>query len=174
MIVLHTSRLTLRPCSPADRNDFMSLERDPEVMLFLNGGQAVDHSQNNDAANFLMPRGTEPHVWTARHKADEAFCGWFCLWPEGERTAEIGYRLRRADWGRGLATEGACALVNWGFASGTYDRVLACTMTVNHGSRRVLEKIGLKYVRTVQVDWASDIQGGEQGEVWYEMSREAP
>ena len=57
--------------------------------------------------------------------------------------AELGYRLRRMDWGQGLASEGASALVNWGFRSGGYDKIVACTMAVNNASRRVLEKIGL-------------------------------
>jgi RimJ/RimL family protein N-acetyltransferase len=70
-----------------------------------------------------------------------------------------------------LASEGASALVNWGFGSGRYDRIVACTMAVNHASRRVLEKIGLNYVRTVSVDWADAIPGGEDGEVEYALMR---
>ena len=47
----------------------------------------------------------------------------------------------------------------------------ACTMTVNHASRRVLEKIGLTYVRTVSVDWPDRFPGVEEGEVQYELTR---
>ena len=42
--------------------------------------------------------------------------------------------------GQGLASEGAAALVNWGFRSGGYDKIVATTMAVNHASRRVMEK----------------------------------
>lgn len=105
MVILQTMRLTLSPFCPGDRADFVELELDPEVMRFLNG------------APFLMPRGTEAHVWTARRTASKAFVGWFCLWPENETLAELGYRLRRMDWGQGLASEGASALVDWGFTS---------------------------------------------------------
>ena len=171
MPVLQTKSLTLSPCSLSDRADFIHLELDPEVMLFLNGGHAVDHAQNYPDATFLMPRGTETDVWTARRKINGAFVGWFCLSPEGEGVAELGYRLRRMDWGHGLASEGASALVNWGFRSGRYDKVVACTMAVNHASRRVLEKTGLNYTRTVHVDWADAIPGGEDGEVQYELLR---
>ena len=97
MAVLQTVRLTLSPCSPSDRADFMDLERDPEVMRYLNGGYAVDHEQKHPNATFLMPRGTEPYVWTARRRANDAFVGWFCLWPESATLAELGYRLRRMD-----------------------------------------------------------------------------
>jgi RimJ/RimL family protein N-acetyltransferase len=147
----------------------MDLELDPEVMRFLNGGYAVNHEQSHSDATFLMPRGTEDYVWTARRTTNGAFVGWFCLWPESERVAELGYRLRQMDWGQGLAAEGAFALVNWRFRSGRYDRIFASTMAVNHASRRVMEKIGLKYVRTVHVNWADAIPGGEEGEVQYEL-----
>lgn len=171
MTALQTSRLTLRSCTPSDCADFIALERDPEVMRFLNGGHAVDRQQIGPDATFLMPTGTEEYVWTARRTTTDAFVGWFCLWPEGERVAEIGYRLRRAEWSQGLASEGAAALVHWGFDSGHYDKIWACTMAANHASRRVLEKAGLSYVRTVSVDWADAIPGGEEGEVVYEVMR---
>jgi RimJ/RimL family protein N-acetyltransferase len=117
-----------------------------------------------------MPRGTEPYVWTARRTANGAFVGWFCLWRESETLAELGYRLRRMDWGRGLASEGASALINWGFGSAGYDKIVACTMAVNHGSRRVMEKIGMNYARTVPFD-SAHFPGTEHGEVWYELTR---
>lgn len=171
MAVLQTMQLTLSPCRPSDRTDFIDLERDPEVMRFLNGGYAVDHETIGPDATFLMPRGTEPYIWTARRTSNGAFVGWFCLWPEGERMAELGYRLRRMDWGQGLASEGATALVTWGFESGHYDKIVATTMTVNLGSRRVMEKIGMNYARTVFYDGPDPIAGSEHGEVWYELMR---
>ena len=171
MAVLQTMQLTLSPCCPSDRTDFIGLELDPEVMRFLNGGHAVDHEQNEPDATFLMPRGTEPYVWTARRTTNGAFVGWFCLWPESETLAELGYRLRRTEWGQGLASEGASALVNWGFRNAGYDKIVASTMAVNLASRRVMEKIGLTYARTVTADWPDPIPGSEYGEVWYELMR---
>ena len=123
LAVLQTKNLTVSPCCPADRTDFMDMERDSEVMCFLNGGHALDQEQSDPDATFLMPRGTEPHVWTARRTANGAFVGWFCLWPESGKVAELGYRLRRTEWGQGLASEGASALIDWGFGSCGYERI---------------------------------------------------
>ena len=173
MTVLQTRTLTLRPCCPSDAADFIALERDPQVMRYLNGGQAVDRKLGDPDAPFLMPRGTEPHVWTARRTTNSAFVGWFCLWPDGGRVAELGYRLRRAEWGQGLASEGAAALVASGFRSGDYDKIFASTMAVNHASRRVMEKIGFSYARTIYADLTDSFPGCEQGEVEYEVMREA-
>jgi RimJ/RimL family protein N-acetyltransferase len=168
---LQRTTLTLTPCTPQDCPDFIALERDPEVMRFLNGGHAVDRELADPNATFLMPNGTEPYVWTARRTANGAFVGWFCLWPEGEGVAELGYRLRRMEWGQGLASEGASALVGWGFASGGYDKIIAGTMAGNHASRRVMEKIGMRHARTVPVGEADRFAGSEDGEVQYEVTR---
>jgi len=171
MPILQTRHLTLSPCRPEDRDDFIALEQDPEVMRFLNGGHPVGRDESDPGADFLMPRGTEPHVWTARRTSSGGFVGWFCLWPESEGLAELGYRLRRTEWGQGLAAEGAMALVGWGFESCFYDKIVATTMAVNHASRRVMEKIGMHYARTIHADWPDPIPGSEEGEVWCEVTR---
>ena len=168
MTTLHTPRLTLRPCTPDDRADFIALERDPKVMRFLNGGLPTPDEGALDGP-YLTPRGTEPHLWTARRSDSSAFVGWFCLWPEGDGLAELGYRLRRQDWGQGLATEGAAALVTWGFSGGGYARIGAGTMAVNLASRRVMEKIGMTFQRSFHPQEGDPFPGTEQGEVWYEM-----
>lgn len=170
MAILRTTRLTLNPCRPGDEADFIALERDPAVMRYLNGGHAVDREHADPNAAFLMPSGTEPHVWTARRTNDGAFVGWFCLWPDSDTLAELGFRLRRMDWGQGLASEAAAALVDWGFRSQGYEKIVSCTMAVNHRARRVMEKLGMRCVRTVSYD-ADPFPGTEHGDVWYELAR---
>jgi RimJ/RimL family protein N-acetyltransferase len=163
--------LTLRPCCPTDRTDFVALEQDPEVMRYLNGGHAVDRAKTPSDTGFLMPEGCEPELWTAC-RADNSFVGWFGLWPEPDGQAELGYRLARAAWGQGLATEGAAALVNWGFATQGLALVFACTMAVNQASRRVMQKTGMSYARTFHPVWPQPIAGSEEGEVEYAITRE--
>lgn len=173
MTELRSRRLVLRRCRPDDRDDFVALERDPEVMRYLHGG-AVDHGQTRpEDVTFLMPRGTEPEVWTARHSGDGAFVGWFCLFEDTVEQAEIGYRLCRGAWGQGLAVEGAALLIDWGFQVGGYDRIVACTMAVNQPSRRVMERLGMTHSRTDQGNWPDPIPGAEEGEVWYQLDRSA-
>jgi len=168
--VLQTDNLTLSPCTPCDRQEFINLELDPEVMHYLNGG-AVDHATTDpDKVTFYMPRGTELDVWTARRTDSGAFIGWFCLSLENDGIAEIGYRLRKEHWGKGYGSEGTSALITWGFQTLGIEKVVACTMALNAGSRRVMEKNGMRHVRAVSFD-ASYFPGGEQGEVWYELTR---
>lgn len=98
--------------------------------------------------------------------------GWFALRPHDDGSpddAELGYRLRRSAWGRGYATEGSRALIRKGFTELGMRRVFATTMTVNAGSRRVMEKAGLTLVRTFYLEWPDVIDGSELGDVEYAL-----
>ena len=105
-----------------------------------------------------------------------SFLGWFVFRPLDDHSAalvELGYRLGRAAWGRGYATEGARALIRKGFTELGVQRVTANTMTVNARSRRVMEKAGLRYVRTFFEEWPETIEGSELGDVEYALTRSA-
>ncbi|WP_280428602.1 GNAT family N-acetyltransferase [Nocardia brasiliensis] len=104
-----------------------------------------------------------------------AFVGWVALQPPADggcREVELGYRFLASVWGRGYATEVGRALVHKGFSEFGVRRVWAQTMAVNLGSRRVLEKVGLRYVRTFHLDFEDPLPGTEQGEVEYEVGRD--
>ncbi|MBT3066468.1 GNAT family N-acetyltransferase [Rhodoferax sp. U11-2br] len=171
---LNTTRLAIRPVTPADRDDLVSLEASPEVMQYLNGGRPVPEEGLADS-DFLTPRGTEAGVLAAHESATGRFVGWFGFFDEGVhkglRTAELGYRLSLWAWGQGYATEGTKALIAAAFDQWGFDCVRAQTMTVNLGSRRVLEKAGFHLVDTVFPDFPDPVPGQEQGEVIYEIRR---
>jgi RimJ/RimL family protein N-acetyltransferase len=86
--------------------------------------------------------------------------------------ASVGWRFRKASWGRGYATEAARALLDRGFRELGVRRVTATTMTVNVASRRVMEKLGMRFVRTFFEEWPTYIEGAEHGDVEYELTRE--
>jgi|SRR5580658_10515250 RimJ/RimL family protein N-acetyltransferase len=167
-----TARLSLSRVREADRENLVALERDQEVMRFLNGGQRDPDDRAEDSAGFLTPRGGEDDVWAAVETRSGAFVGWFSLRHVDDGIRELGFRLRRAAWGRGLASEGAIALVAIGFADQDLARIVATTMAVNTASRRVIEKTGLTHVRTVYPSWRNPLPGSELGEVEYEITRQ--
>ena len=104
----------------------------------------------------------------------DEFVGWWSASAFGSdsRLAGLGYRLVRSAWGRGLATEGARAMVDQAFADSQVQTVSASTMAVNAGSRRVLEKVGLQHTDTWVQEWDDPIAGWEQGEVRYDLTRD--
>ncbi|MFE6052455.1 GNAT family N-acetyltransferase [Kitasatospora sp. NPDC056446] len=174
---LTTERLVLRRFTPADVDDLVALDGDPEVMRYLTGGKPSAREWVEDT---LLPCYLEHYRrygdlgwWAAEERAGGGFLGWFEFRPtqEGERAeVELGYRLGRAGWGRGYATEGARALVRRGFTEGGVERVVAYTMAANARSRRVMEKTGLSYVRTFHEDYPEMIPGSEHGEVEYALT----
>ncbi|KUJ41354.1 GNAT family acetyltransferase [Streptomyces albus subsp. albus] len=178
-VFLETDRLRLRRFTGADEDHLVELDGDPEVMRFINGGRPTPRET---VRTRVLPRLTEvfpatgePGFWAAEERARGAFLGWFEFRPvaaESGEVVELGYRLRRAAWGRGYATEGARALIGKGFTELGVERVVANTMAVNTGSRRVMEKSGLAYVRTYFGDWPEAIPGSEHGEVDYALTRE--
>ncbi|SCE11576.1 Protein N-acetyltransferase, RimJ/RimL family [Streptomyces sp. Termitarium-T10T-6] len=175
---LETDRLVLRPATAADAPDLLALDNDPAVMRYINGGRPTSAEDIRDRT---LPRLLHDHpctgtrgYWIAREKETGAFLGWFELRPLTDHdpaVVELGYRLNRAAWGRGYATEGARALVDKGFTDLGVQRVTANTMAVNAGSRRVMEKAGLTFVRAYTEDWPEAIEGSEHGEVEYELTR---
>ncbi|MZG04458.1 GNAT family N-acetyltransferase [Streptomyces sp. SID5614] len=177
---LETDRLVLRPATAADAPDLLALDNDPAVMRYINGGRPTSAGHIRDRT---LPRLLHDHAgtgtrgyWIAQEKDTGAFLGWFELRPLTDHdpaVVELGYRLNRAAWGRGYATEGARALVDKGFTDLGVQRVTANTMAVNTGSRRVMEKAGLTFLRAYTEDWPEAIEGSEHGEVEYELTREA-
>jgi RimJ/RimL family protein N-acetyltransferase len=166
---LATERLRLRPIELADVDRLVTLDSDPEVMRYINGGAPTPR----DEAERIVARSLG-HRWLAFEPQDDdrdAFVGWFGLRPSAGRDRELGYRLRRACWGRGLATEGARALVDLAFTHLDTSRVWAQTMTVNTASRRVMERCGLRYVRTFFDEWPEPIEGSDAGDVEYALTR---
>ncbi len=86
---------------------------------------------------------------------DDQFVGWWILEPperpdQGpiDGQAELGYRLLRRYWHKGLASEGARELVRHGFEDLGLTRIFAETMTVNAASRATMTAVGLQHVRT--------------------------
>jgi RimJ/RimL family protein N-acetyltransferase len=62
--------------------------------------------------------------------------------------------------------------VRYGFDDLGLDRIIAQTMTVNTSSRAVLERVGLTYVRTFPTSMTAPVEGVDDGEVEYELTRE--
>jgi RimJ/RimL family protein N-acetyltransferase len=63
--------------------------------------------------------------------------------------ADVGFAFLPQFWGQGYAFESASAAMAWGREHKGITRVVAITAPANHGSQRVLEKLGLKFARTV-------------------------
>ena len=170
--------MLLRRFTEADADNLFDLDSDSEVMRFLTGGKPTPREviRNETLPRFLhyYERYAGFGFWAAIEKSTGEFLGWFEFRPqEGDDPGEIelGYRLKRSTWGKGYATEGSRALIRKGFTELGVQRVMAETMAVNAASRRVMEKAGLKYVRTFHQEWPERIEGDEHGDVEYALTK---
>ena len=142
-----TERLLLRARSLADTAVCLAMDREPEMTRFVDG--PWDDPAGHRAFIEARTRGPYPEglgYWTVLRRADEAFLGWILLIPrdaEGPEV-EIGWRLIRAAWGKGYATEAALPILRHGFATLGLPDIIADIDERNLASIRVAEKLGMR------------------------------
>jgi RimJ/RimL family protein N-acetyltransferase len=147
---LTTDRLLLRRWHDADRLPFQRLNADPRVMEFMPGllpSAASDDLVDRIETHFEQ-HGFGP--FAAELREDGAFLGYIGLYiptfhAEFMPAVEIAWRLNADYWGRGLATEGARAVVRYAFAGLGLDSLVSFTVPENLRSRRVMEKLGMTH-----------------------------
>nr|WP_230322852.1 GNAT family N-acetyltransferase [Cellulomonas hominis] len=178
---LRTERVTLRPFAPSDADLLVELDSDPAVMRYLSGGEptAPELVRERDLPSVLAGYDRWAGrfgLFAAYETAGGAFLGWFCLRPERDGPldeVELGYRLRRAAWGRGYATEVSSALLARAFTDLDVRVVWGATMALNRPSQRVMEKAGMTVAQTLPTpEDMLAVEGAELGGYRYEITRE--
>ena len=147
---IQTSRLILRQWRAADREPFAEMRADPEVMEFfpslLSRAESDDSADRAEAA--LANRGFG--FWAVEIPGEADFAGFIGLtvpWFEAHFTpcVEVGWRLTRRCWGRGYATEGARAALDFGFEHLGLSEIVSYAVVSNTRSIRVMERIGMRF-----------------------------
>ena len=175
---LDTARLSLVPVGPEHLDDLVELNSDPAVMRYLLPRPATSDETRLEWADRLGARSDPARglgYWAGfeRTRDGSTFVGWWSAssFVTDATQAGLGYRLRRTAWGRGLATEGARAMLAQAFACPEVERVVASTMAVNEPSRAVLSRLGMTQVDAWVGTWDDPVDGWEQGEVGYAVTR---
>jgi ribosomal-protein-alanine N-acetyltransferase len=147
---IETERLRLRPHTKEDADAHLRIVADPEFRRhFPNSFQPTRDGVLVGIGRFLEHWHQFGFgVWAVELKDGGpviGYCGLRRLMPTDE--IELLYGLDRAHWRSGLATEAALATLRFGFEEKGFGRVMAITLPSNTGSRRVLERCGLRYER---------------------------
>ncbi len=148
--LIKTPRLGLRPWQDDDLDDLHALCSDPEVMRYF-----PSVLTRKETAAFLKRLQAAQAQYGYCYFAAELlknneFIGFigiarqFYLDKPAEFT-DIGWRLKQAAWGKGLATEGAKAVLNFAFRNALLDEIYAVCSVVNVPSERVMQKIGMQH-----------------------------
>jgi ribosomal-protein-alanine N-acetyltransferase len=161
----------LRPLSVADADAMFAYASDPEVTRFLPWQPAPDAVS---VRPFL-------HDQVNRRKRCESLGFAIVLRESGEMIgstdlmdlravrgqAELGYLIAQSYWGRGLMTEAAAMSRDYAFGAMNLQNLIAFADADNVGSRRVLEKLGMRHVSSE----TRTVKGEERPYVRYEITR---
>ncbi|MFD7992599.1 GNAT family N-acetyltransferase [Streptomyces mexicanus] len=152
--MLETPRLILRRWREEDVAPMAAVNADPEVMRWIRDGGVLDEQQTRGR---IQARESE---WESRGfglfaveiRSTGELAGFTGLsvpeyFPEVLPAVEVGWRLGRAHWGQGLATEAAVAAVRFGFEERGLERIVSITQVGNDASERIMIKLGMRPVQ---------------------------
>ena len=144
---IETEHLYLRPMIMRDVDDLVALHADPEVSRYLrpfDHDEALERLRRDDSDWREYGHG----LLALLASDDGRFLGRVGLkyWPQFDE-AEVGWVLRREEWGHGYATEAARACADWGFREFGYPYLTAMISAENARSIRVAERLGMSRLR---------------------------
>ncbi|RYZ69042.1 MAG: N-acetyltransferase, partial [Proteobacteria bacterium] len=146
---LHTPRLTLEPFQQSDLEDIFAYAKDPAVAEMVTWPA---HESLQDSQAFLDwirqstsdTKGNLFYVWAMRLKESNKVIGSMSFSMPDPETGQFDYALSRTHWNTGLTTETAKCVFDWAFSTiPELKKFQAMCIEQNHGSRRVMEKVGL-------------------------------
>jgi ribosomal-protein-alanine N-acetyltransferase len=165
---MESQRCLLRPLVEEDSDWLTDLIADREINRYLLGEKVESLEKARKAADAMiyldLMRGAFGE-WAIQDKQSGVIHGYAGLgklrpWSGRSDEIAISYVLRRSSWGQGLASEVAGRLVLYGFEAQRLERIMAVVLARNDASKRVLEKIGMKFVKRL------DLHHGERLEYY--------
>lgn len=146
---LKTERLLLRAWRDDDLAPFAALNADPEVVEFL--PSPLTRGESDALVERIRGHFDEQDfgLWAAEKTSSGEFIGFVGISvPHFEASfmpcVEIGWRLARAHWGKGFATEGAREAMRFGFEQADLEEIVSFTVPMNQRSRSVMTKLGMQ------------------------------
>ncbi len=149
---LTTERLLLRPLLLEDAPEMLIQRSDERIRRFTETKKAENLA---DVTAFIQliqnnVEKDESILWAICPQGEEKLIGTICLWnlDNEKQVAELGYTLHPDHWGKGLASEAAAAVIEFGFAKMGAIYIEAGCMTGNDASIRLLQKQGFVKIGT--------------------------
>jgi len=169
-IHVQTERLILRDLEISDAEGIFKLDSDPDVHEFLGKKPIQSIDQAREIIEFIRKQYIKNNIgrWAIIDKTSGDFIGWSGLkYEEGLREDfnyyDLGYRLRKEYWGKGIATESAKASLKYGFEQLSLKEIGAAA-DVNHiVSNKILKNIGMRFIDRFDYD--------SQPHNWYKIDR---
>ena len=163
--IIKTKRFVLREFSIEDSQEFYNMNLDEDVMKHTGDVpfQSVEEAEDF-ISNYDHYRKYGYGRWTIIEKGTKNYIGWCGLkMTESLNEIDLGFRIKKEYWNKGIATETAKAVLDFAFTKLEITKVVARAMKDNTASIKVIKKLGMEF-RNEFVD--------EKGE-WlvYELSK---
>ena len=150
---LRTERLLLRGPRESDFDAYAAMCADPEVMKHITGQPLSAEDAWRQMAMFTghwVLRGYG--LWAVEELATGLFVGRIGHhYPEGWPDRELGWALTRESWGRGLATEGCRAVLDYTFGTLGWERLISLIAPDNERSIALARRLGARPEGTAEV-----------------------
>ena len=151
---IETDRLILRRWQDSDRTPYAEICADTEVMRYIGNGSTRSAEQASRGIDGFEAAWNENGfgLFALELRDSGTFAG-FCglarpdFMPELLPATEIGWRLGRQYWGKGLASEAAVAALQFAREHPAVGEIVSICQAGNHASVRIMEKIGLAFDR---------------------------
>ena len=145
---IETPRLQLRQFTPDDAEELYYIYSHPGLFKYMSNEKPLLLEQTKAAIQSMTENWEKYNfgVWAIVHKEDRRLIGHCGLkFLENTTEVQVGYLLLESYWNQGLATEAASAALKYGFEVINLPRIVAIAKPENIASRRVMEKMGMKY-----------------------------
>jgi [ribosomal protein S5]-alanine N-acetyltransferase len=170
--IVETERLLLREIELSDVNDMFEMDSDPAVHIYIENQPVKTKEEVRDSIIYFQNQQIENGVsaYAVIDKQSDEFLGWagflYSKEPVNNQINfyELGYRFKKKHWGKGYATEACQAIIKYAFDRFKINAIYALTDPNNEGSKKVLLKLGFKFINTF--DYEGQIND------WYELKRE--
>ena len=149
MIVIETKRLLIRKITQTDLDDLYSICSDAELMKFVGDGKPLSKQQTQKWIDVTLSNYASKGfgMYGVIDKEIDTFIGYCGLvFSSDVNDNELIYALSKEYWGRGLATELAKLMVEFGFSTLHVDCIYASIDPENKASEKILSKVGFTEV----------------------------
>ena len=170
---IETRHLILRNLEPSDLKGMFRLDSDPLVHTYLGNKPVKTLTESEDIIKAIVKQYHTIGIgrWAAIEKSSGDFIGWSGLRFNNDLTYndttnfyDVGYRFIPKYWGKGYATESAVAALDYGFNQMNLETINGIAEIGNLASNRVLQKIGLQFINTFNID--------DKKAHWYQLKKD--
>ncbi len=153
--IIETERLILRQWRNSDLQAMAQINQDPVVMEHFAALRTLEETKAFINGSQTLFKEVGYCFYAAELKDTQELIGFVGIAPVYEMpctpAVEIGWRLGAKFWGRGLATEGASAVIDYAFNTLQLNELVSFTATTNKRSERVMQRLG--FTRSAQDDF---------------------